>query len=266
MSAVDDTFTRLRGAGHRALIPFITAGDPDLAFTKDAVRILFENGASLCEIGIPYSDPIADGPIIQASYTRALLAGIRLQGIWQTLGEISECSRGPCVTMVSYAIVYRQGLEQYASLASEHGVAGMIVPDLPVDESERFARICRQHDLSLIQLVTPTTPRARAQRIAASSSGFLYYVSVAGITGERRDLPPDLIDNVRWLKSQTDLPICIGFGISQPEQAKQLASVADGIIVGSAFVRRMTDTASRGRDVVLAELGQFARELAHAMT
>ncbi|MDA0657326.1 MAG: tryptophan synthase subunit alpha [Planctomycetota bacterium] len=266
MSSVDDLFADLKRSGRKALIPFVTAGDPDLAFTADVIRTLLKHGGSLCEIGIPYSDPIADGPIIQASYTRALQAGIRLRDIWHMLGQLSSTGVGPCVTMVSYAIVYRYGLETYVAEAKQRGVAGMIVPDLPVDESEKFSQLCRQHDLSLIQLVTPTTPRDRAKRIAANSSGFLYYVSVAGITGERRDLPTNLVENVAWLKSQTELPICIGFGISQPEQARLAASVADGVIVGSAFVRRMAEaTTPLSRAKTLDELAKFARELAESL-
>lgn len=266
MSSVDDIFAGLKRTGRKALIPFVTAGDPDLAFTADVVRTLLSNGGTLCEIGIPYSDPIADGPIIQASYTRALQSGIRLRDIWDMLGGLTASGVGPCVTMVSYAIVYRYGLEKYVVEANRRGVAGMIVPDLPVDESETFSSLCRKHDVSLVQLVTPTTPRDRARRIAASSSGFLYYVSVAGITGERRDLPANLIENVAWLKSQTELPICIGFGISQPDQARLAASVADGVIVGSAFVRRMADaTSAQGRTVVLADIAKFARELSDSL-
>lgn len=266
MSSVDDLFGQLRQQARKALIPFITAGDPDLAFTAEVVQTVLQNGGDLCEVGIPYSDPIADGPVIQASYTRALTAGIKLQQILETLRTVSESGQsGPLVTMVSYAIIHRSGPEKYVVEAKRHGVAGAIVPDLPIDEAERFARLCAQHDFSLIQLVTPTTPRERAKRIADNSSGFLYYVSVAGITGERRELPPDLIDNVGWLKSQTPLPICIGFGISQPEQARQLAPVADGIIVGSAFVRRMAETASRGRQNVLQEVASFTRELSAAL-
>ena len=264
MSAVDDLFRDLRRQGKKALVPFVTAGDPDLDFTVDVLKQLAEYG-SLCEVGIPYSDPIADGPVIQASYTRALADRIRLEQIWEALQRATNEVTAPIVTMVSYAIVYRQQPEAYVAEAKRRGIAGAIVPDLPIDEADRFATYCRQHDFSLIQLVTPTTPRDRARRIAENSSGFLYYVSVAGITGERTELPPDLIDNVGWLATQTELPICIGFGISGPDQARQLGAVADGIIVGSAFVRRIAEEKTRGRDAVLRDIGQFAQELSHAL-
>ncbi|MCA9265465.1 MAG: tryptophan synthase subunit alpha, partial [Planctomycetales bacterium] len=214
MSQIDDLFRRLKSENRKAFMPFVTAGDPHLEFTQRILSTLAEAGASLCEVGIPYSDPIADGPVIQASYTRALERKIKLANIFTALGATTPSLSIPVVTMVSYAIMYRHGIDKYLDAAVAAGVAGAIVPDLPVDESESLAQACQKRDFSLIQLVTPTTPRERAVRIAATSTGFLYYVSVTGITGERRDLPPDLLENVAWLREQTDLPICIGFGIS----------------------------------------------------
>src|SRR6187402_811638 len=228
MSAIDQLFVRLRGSGRKAFMPFITAGDPDLEFTTAVLRELANRGCHLAEVGIPYSDPIADGPVIQASYTRALAHKIKLADILNTLGETASQVNAPLVTMVSYAIVYRHGLERYVDDVASRGLAGLIVPDLPVEESAQLAAICRKREVSLIQLVTPTTPRERAIRIAETSTGFLYYVSVAGITGERTELPPELVDNVGWLRTKTSLPICIGFGISQPEHVHRLAPVADG--------------------------------------
>ncbi|MFW6125005.1 MAG: tryptophan synthase subunit alpha [Pirellulales bacterium] len=270
MSAVDQLFTDLRNKGRKALMPFITAGDPDLHFTADLLRTLVDAGAHICELGIPYSDPIADGPVIQASYTRALAGRLRLADILEMLGDVSPGLRAPLVTMVSYAIVYRHGVEQYVGDAKAAGAAGAIVPDLPADEADQLVAVCRREDFSLIQLITPTTPRDRARRIIERTTGFLYYVSVAGITGERRELPPELAENVAWLHEQTDLPICIGFGISRPEHVKALTPVADGLIVGSAIVRRiaqgMEATAEqRPRSEVLAEIGQFTTELLAAM-
>jgi tryptophan synthase alpha chain len=265
MSTIDDLFSKLRREKRKALMPFITAGDPDLKFTADVINELVARGCHLCEIGIPYSDPIADGPVIQASYTRALEHKIKLADILATLGSVAPKLAAPLVTMVSYAIVYRHGLERYADDAQQRGIAGLIVPDLPVEESAELAKICAARDLSLIQLVTPTTPRDRALRIATTSTGFLYYVSVAGITGERTVLPPDLVKNVAWLRGETDLPICIGFGISQPEHVKMLAPVADGLIVGSAIVRRIATAAEKPRKEVLADVGQYVASLLAAL-
>ena len=265
MSAIDDLFRQLRKTGRKAFMPFVTAGDPDLEFTARVIRRLVQCGASLCELGIPYSDPIADGPVIQASYTRVLERGTRLADILEMLGGVAAQSSAPLVTMVSYSIVYRHGLEAYVTEAKAAGAAGAIVPDLPVEESGPLADICRRRDFSLIQLVTPTTPRDRALRIAERTTGFIYYVSVTGITGERAELPAQLVDSVGWLRGQTELPICIGFGISRPEHVRKLSPVADGLIVGSAIVRRVAEAARRPREQVLDEIGDYVAELVAAM-
>lgn len=265
MSAIDQLFSRLRSSGRKAFMPFITAGDPDLAFTVAVLRELAARGCTLAEVGIPYSDPIADGPVIQASYTRALDKKIKVAQILAAIQEVAPSLPMPLVTMISYAIVHRHGLERFVAEAQQAGFAGAIVPDLLVEEAGPLSTICRRADFSLIQLVTPTTPRERAVRIANSSTGFLYYVSVTGITGERTQLPPDLVDSVSWLRKQTSLPICIGFGISQPEHVKLLSPVADGLIVGSAIVRRIADASSLPREQVLRSIGDLAASLMAAM-
>jgi tryptophan synthase alpha chain len=266
MSAIDQLFSRLKASGKKALMPFVTAGDPDLDFTAAAIAEMTSRGAQLCEVGIPYSDPIADGPVIQASYTRALDRKIKLAQILEMLGRTSPKTSAPLVTMVSYAIILRHGPQRYVDDARAAGVAGAIVPDLLVEESAELAAICRKADFSLVQLVTPTTPRERALRIAETSTGFLYYVSVTGITGERTALPQSLIDNVGWLREQTPTPVCIGFGINQPEHVRLLSPVADGLIVGSAIVRRAAQAAERPRQEVLAELGDYVASLLAAFS
>ena len=265
MSSIDKLFQQLKQSGRKAFMPFITAGDPDLDFTAEVIRRLDAAGSSMCEVGIPYSDPIADGPIIQASYTRSLEQHIKLAGILDTIGQVSPKVATPLVTMVSYSIVYRHGLEQYVADAQAAGVAGAIVPDLPVEEAGPLAEICAKQDFSLIQLITPITPKDRAKQIAERTSGFIYYVSVTGITGERTELPPEIIDNVSWLREQTPLPICIGFGISRPEHIKMLSPVADGLIVGSAIVRLISKTSEKSRAEVLKEIDNYVAELLAAM-
>jgi tryptophan synthase alpha chain len=265
MSSIDVLFTRLRASGQKALMPFVTAGDPDLDFTAAVISELVARGAHLCEVGIPYSDPIADGPVIQASYTRALANKIKLAQIVEMFGRASPKSAAPLVTMVSYAIIHRHGLTRFVDEARTAGVAGAIVPDLLIEEAGELAAICRRADFSLVQLVAPTTPRERAKRIADSSTGFLYYVSVTGITGERTSLPQSLLDDVGWLRERTTTPICIGFGISKPAHVRLLAPVADGLIVGSALVRRIATAASRPRAEVLREVGDYAAELLAAL-
>jgi tryptophan synthase alpha chain len=272
MNRIDALFGRLRSEGHRALMPFITAGDPDLPTTAALIAELVRRGAHMVEVGIPYSDPIADGPVISASYHRALEHGVKLAHIFQTIRTLRAETTGgpltaaPIVAMVSYAIIHRQGADRYLREAVTAGIDGLIVPDLPIEESESLCRMATALDLRLIQLVTPTTPRERAVRIANTSTGFLYYVSVAGITGERKSLPPELTENVGWLRTQTDLPICVGFGISSPEHVRALAPVADGLIVGSALVRRLADARKLPRNEVVTDIGRFVAELATGLT
>jgi tryptophan synthase alpha chain len=263
MSAVDERFRDLAQAKRKALMPFVTAGDPDIETTGKILKILADAGADLCELGVPYTDPIADGPVIQSSYQRALDGGFRLQQVFDLGKGLAGEVGMPLVTMVSYSIISRIGLDKYVRQARGAGYAGAIVPDLLVEEADPLAKVCREQDFSLIQLVTPTTPRERQVRIAESSTGFLYYVSVTGITGERSKLPSDLVDHVGWLREQTELPICIGFGISSPDAAAQLAPVADGLIVGSAVVRRIAE-AGAGDDAADA-VKRFVGELREAV-
>jgi len=263
MSQVDERFQQLRLAGKKAFIPFVTAGDPNVEFTKSLLLELDRRGASIIEIGFPYSDPIADGPVIQASYQRALDDELTVAEIFAAVGEVSAELEAPIVAMVSYAIIHRHGCEQFIADAKAAGFSGAIVPDLLADESQSLRDACDQSDFSLIQLVTPTTNRERAVEIARSSTGFLYYVSVAGITGERSELPTELVDNVSWIRSQTNVPVCIGFGISQPEHVAKLAPVADGLIVGSAIVKRVA--AGAGNEETLEEIGSYVDSLLAAM-
>ncbi len=268
MSAIDQLFQRLRNSGRKAFMPFVTAGDPDLDFTAAVIGRLAARGCSLFELGIPYSDPVADGPVIQESFTRALNRKVKLADIFamtKRLAAESTAQTTPIVSMLSYAIVYRHGLDRYVADARAAGISGAIVPDLPVEEAGPLAEICRREDFSLIQLITPTTPRDRALRIAENTTGFIYYVSVTGITGERTSLPPEIIDNVGWLRGQTPLPICIGFGISRPEHVRMLAPVADGLIVGSAIVRHLAEADQKPREKVLQEIEDYAAELIAAM-
>jgi tryptophan synthase alpha chain len=270
MNRIDALFSRLRNDNRHALAPFITAGDPDLATTGLLINEIVQRGAHLIEVGIPYSDPIADGPVISASYHRALEHGVRVAHIFQTLRTLraegsANLNATPLVCMVSYAIIHRLGAERYLNEAATAGFDGLIVPDLPVEESESLMNKATLRGLKLIQLITPTTPRDRAVEIARLTTGFIYYVTVAGITGERKSLPAELVANVQWLRTQTDLPICLGFGISSPEQVRELAPVADGLIVGSAIVRRLADAVNHSRSEVVKEIGQFVGELATAI-
>lgn len=263
MSAIDQRFADLKKSGRKAFIPFITAGDPSLAMTARLLERLDRAGSAIGEVGIPYSDPIADGPVIQASYTRALRSGVKLDGIFECIRQVKQKLSMPLVMMVSYAIIHKRGVDRFVADAQAAGFAGAIVPDLLVEEATSVREAFLRRDFNLIQLVTPTTTRERMLRIAECSSGFIYFVSVTGITGERTELPAGLLDQVAWLRERTQVPICIGFGISRTEHVKLLAPVADGLIVGSAIVRRYSD--ADDQDAALLQVDALARELIGAL-
>ena len=264
LAALEAMFAANRVAGRKAVAPFVTAGDPDPATSVAVLETLDRAGASLCELGVPYSDPIADGPVIQSSYTRALGSGITLEKVFGIARDATARVTMPILAMASYSLVFRRGIDRFVADAVAAGLAGFVVPDLPVEESDDLDGACRAAGLALVRLVTPTTPPARAAAIAAKSTGFLYCVSVAGVTGARTELPPGLIDRVKWLRTQTDVPILVGFGISAADQVKAVCEVADGAIVGSALVRLVAEQAAAGPAALAAAVEKFVRELASA--
>lgn len=237
MNPIDDLFARLRKERRKAFMPFVTAGDPDLATTARAIRELDAIGCHLIEVGFPFSDPIADGPVIQASYTRALERGLKVDDIFTAVEGLQVAA--PRVGMVSYTLIHRRGVPAFVESAKRAGFSGLIVPDLPAEEAEELAKIAAERDVKSIMLVAPTTPLNRVEKIAKLSRGFLYCLSVAGITGERDKLPDELLHQLRRLRTMTDLPLCVGFGISRPEHVRMLRDEVDGVIVGSAIVRRL---------------------------
>jgi tryptophan synthase alpha chain len=259
-------FAANRAAGRKALAPFVTAGDPDTATSVAVLEAIDRAGASLCELGVPYSDPIADGPVIQSSYTRALGAGITLEGMFGIAREASARVQMPILAMASYSLIFRRGIERFVADATAAGLAGFVVPDLPLEESDELDAACRTAGLALVRLVTPTTPPDRAEQIARRSTGFLYCVSVAGVTGARTELPPGLIERIEWLRTKTDVPILVGFGISGPDQVRAVAAVADGVIVGSALVRQVAELASQPREQLVAGVERFIAPLATAVS
>jgi len=251
MNPIDILFARLRNEKRKAFIPFVTAGDPDLATTGRAIRELDAAGSHLIEVGFPFSDPIADGPVIQASYTRALKRGLKVDDIFTWVDGLMVAA--PRIGMVSYTLIHRRGIAAFVERAKKAGFSGLIVPDLPAEEAAEFANIAGERDMRSIMLVAPTTPPERVKKIAKLSSGFLYCISVAGITGERDRLPDELLGQLRRIRTMTELPLCVGFGISRPEHVRMLRDEADGIIVGSAIVRRIEkigDDWSPVRDLV----------------
>ena len=257
-----DAFAQCKAESRRAVSPFVTAGDPDGKSTSAILDSICTAGATCCELGVPYSDPIADGPVIQASYTRALHAGMTLTKMFDIVASFSKSHSMPLLAMASYSLIYRNGIKTFVKRGQESGLAGFVVPDLPLEESDELDTQCRLAGLALVRLVTPTTPPERAREIARRSTGFLYCVSVAGVTGERTALPENLVERIKWLREESDVPILVGFGISTAEQAREVAAVADGVIVGSAVVRCI-ERAESGKSMADAA-GDFVRELVEA--
>jgi tryptophan synthase alpha chain len=261
MGNIDSTFAALREKRHLALMPFIPAGYPDLATTAALLPALEKAGANLIEIGIPFSDPIADGPTIQAAFTAALAKGLTLADIFKTVASARPKVSIPLVAMASYSIVYRYGLDRFLANAKAAGFNGLILPDLPPPEAEAVCAKVQAAGLATTLLVAPTTSEARRKEIADLCTGFVYYLSISGITGERDRLPENIENNLRQLRALTKRPVCVGFGISKPEHLAQLAPLADGVIVGSAIVKKITQMGAATPDAIAREVGEYCRAL-----
>ena len=266
MNRIEALFEKFSRNGQKALMPYITAGFPDLPTTAALIKEMQQCGAAILELGIPFSDPIADGPVIQSSFTEALAKGLKNKQIFEMLSDIRQEVEIPIAAMVSFSIVNRLGPEEYIKCCVDAGVDGLIVPDLPLEEAEPIAALIQKAGLSAIMLVAPTSPIERQTQIAKMSSGFIYYVSVTGITGERKELPAELVDNVAHLKEVSGgKPVCVGFGISTPAQAAMVSKLADGVIVGSGIIRRISEAQSNGAGSIVAQVSQYVRSLAEAM-
>lgn len=244
MPTASEVFAQAAEQNRMTFMPFITAGDPDLATTAKVLQGLADSNVDLIELGFPYSDPIADGPVIQASYTRALDGGVTVDGIFEMLDGLPTGDMPPVFAMVSFAIVFRYGVDEFLKKAVDCGFSGLIIPDLPADEAEDFAERSTAFQLDLVQLIAPTTTSERSSAILNAAQGFVYCISVAGTTGERNELPAELSGQLKELRQQTDLPLAVGFGISSPDQVATLQGVADGVIVGSAIVRLISEAES----------------------
>lgn len=259
--SISQTFDTLRHARQIGFMPFIPAGFPDLATTAALLPALEQAGANVIEIGIPFSDPVADGPVIQEAFTAALAKKLHVSDIFTCIASARKNVSIPLVAMVSYSIVFRYNVERFCRDARSSGFDGLIIPDLPPPEAQKVCDIIRAADLDTILLVAPTTAPHRRKEIAQLCTGFVYYLSVSGITGERTSLPADLVDNVTQLKQLTDRPVCVGFGVSTPQHVAMLAGVADGAIVGSALVKRIQQYAPNGRQAVIEACAEYSREL-----
>jgi tryptophan synthase alpha chain len=253
------TFAALRQRGERALIPYFTAGDPSLALTRRLVVEAARRGADIVELGVPFSDPLADGPVIQRATQRALHAGVTLPRVFELARELRGETDVPLVFLTYYNPVLAFGLKAFCLAAVESGVAGVIVADLPPEESGPLRAEAHAAGLDVIHLVAPTSTPERMRRIARASSGFLYMVSLTGVTGARAELPAELEQHLRALRGITTTPICVGFGIGTPAQAAAVGQVADGVIVGSAIVQ-LVEKHAGSADLVTA-VGDFIASL-----
>lgn len=264
MTSVSDCFKSLQANSQCALIPFITAGDPDLQTTAEALRVLDQSGADMIELGVPYSDPLADGPTIQAAATRALQKGVRWDQVLTMINEVAPQLKAPLILFTYYNPILNRGIEAFLKEIAAAGVKGLVVPDLPLEEAESLLIPAAKIGIEVILLVAPTSPKERIEAIALQSQGFIYLVSVTGVTGMRNQIESRVQDILLQMRAVTDKPIGVGFGISEPEQAKQVKDWgADAVIVGSAVVKRLADgTPSEG----LASIGEFCQSLKAAIS
>ncbi|MBU7582501.1 MAG: tryptophan synthase subunit alpha [Nostoc sp. TH1S01] len=263
MTVIFDRFETLRRNQECALIPFITAGDPDLATTASALKILDSSGADMIELGVPYSDPLADGPVIQAAATRALQKGTKLEGVLEMLQEITPSLQAPIILFTYYNPILHRGIENFLQQIAAAGVAGLVVPDLPLEEAAGLLKPAGEMGIDLTLLVAPTSSTDRIEAIARASQGFIYLVSVTGVTGMRSQMETRVSDLLQQIRNVTDKPIGVGFGISQVEQARQVKDWgADAAIVGSAFVKRLAEgTPEAG----LKAISEFCQSLKAAL-
>lgn len=253
-SRITDTFDRLRSQGRRALVPYITAGDPDLATTAHILDALVEGGADVIELGMPFSDPMADGPVIQQAMTRALKGDVSLDRVLEVVAGFRD--RHPDVPLVLFGYLnplYRYGLDRVCGAAARAGADGFLVVDLPAEEAPELVRHTRDAGLDFIGLFTPTSDTARIRTIGAHASGFAYCVSVAGVTGGAVAGLESIADRVAAIREITGLPVAVGFGIRTPEDARRVAGFADGVVVGSALVEAMAKAAPVEAPLVASE-------------
>jgi tryptophan synthase alpha chain len=240
-SRIARKFQALRKEGKKAFIPYIMAGDPDIKRTGELVKILEDCGADIIELGVPFSDPLADGPTIQTAAQRALSGGTSLHTVIDFVSSLRNVTQIPIILMTYYNPVFKYGDERFIEDASSAGVDGIIVPDLPPEEAEGLIQLSRKKPFDTIFLLAPTSTEERIRKVCHASRGFIYYVSITGITGTKLALDPSIGSHIEQIRNISDTPIAVGFGISTPEEASMVAGFAEGVIVGSAIVKRISD-------------------------
>ena len=264
MNRIDRCFADLKREGRKAFIAYVTAGDPAIASTPKIAKVLASSGVDIIELGIPFSDPIADGPVIQAASARALSKGASMKAVFAIVRKIRKDIDTPVVFMTYYNPILAYGIGKFMGDCARSGVDGVIVPDLPLEEAGELISYGRSKEIATIFLVAPTTSIRRMKNISDSSRGFIYYVSVAGVTGARKRVPKELFARIKSLKRMTHKPISVGFGISSADDARSVAKAADGVIVGSAIVR-MIGEYGRDEKMLLKKLAGFSKKIAKAV-
>ena len=260
---IDLKFRQLRENKQKAFIAFVTAGDPSLKVTEQLVTAFEKAGVDILELGVPFSDPMADGPTIQASSQRALDKGTTLAKILDLVKKVRSKSELPIALMMYYNHVFHYGEEKFIKKCKSVGVDGLIIPDLPPEEGASLAKLAKKHGVSLVFFMAPTTSEARVKKIVKKSTGFIYYVSVAGVTGARSSVAGSYVAQIKRAQKYTDTPICVGFGVSTAEQAKKIAKTADGVIVGSAIINQIQKN-KKSKDLV-AKVARFVGTLAKSV-
>jgi tryptophan synthase alpha chain len=259
MRRIERVFNELKAKGRKALITYITAGDPNLSVSREIIRQLIESGADMLELGVPFSDPTADGPVIQAASQRALQTGINLSDILELAKEIREFSQIPLIIFSYYNPLFVVGAKEITQRAKEAGVDGLLVVDLPYEEADELKKYTDHADLDLIFLLAPTSNDERIKMICQKARGFLYYISMTGVTGSNLSYGQYIEEDIQRIKKYTDLPIAVGFGISTPDQAQAMGKCAEGVVVGSAIVRLIEE--NRDSPQLLKKIGEFIAQL-----
>ncbi|MFH1407295.1 MAG: tryptophan synthase subunit alpha [Candidatus Omnitrophota bacterium] len=263
MNRIDKKFRELRKKRKKAFIAYITAGDPDLSTTQKLIPVLEESGVDILELGVPFSDPLADGATIQRASQRALTKGATLTKIISLVKTLRQKVDMPIVPMSYYNLINAYGIQNFVRDAAGAGCDGIIIPDLPADEAGELTRAAKKYNLAVIFLAAPTTTNQRIKLIDKKTRGFLYYVSLTGVTGERKQLPKDLTRDLKRIRRLVKKPLCVGFGISTPKQVRMIAKYADGVIVGSAIVNAIEK--NRHSKGLVKKTGKFVQRLVSAI-
>ncbi|KJS80560.1 MAG: hypothetical protein JM58_18565 [Peptococcaceae bacterium BICA1-8] len=268
MNRIENVFNKLQRENRKALIPYVCCGYPSLEFTEKLVLKLADCGADLIELGVPYSDPVADGPTIQRAAVKALEEGVTLEQIFSMASRLREKTEIPLIVMTYFNTVYVKGIEQFIKMAATSGIDGLIIPDLPLEEADELKTTADKYGVDLILLIAPTSTVERIKKIGEASRGFLYCISVTGVTGARINVLTNLGEFLNNVRQETRLPLAVGFGISNPETARLAACEADGIIVGSALIEKIEESMAQEKstDKAIEAASHFTSSLRAAIT